>query len=124
MKLTSKISASVIAWCVCAASANAGDTYVAKYAGEFMAIGVGGRALGLGGAYVAAANDVTAGYWNPAALVRINYPEFSLMHDEQFGSLENFDYAGVAFPYGANDTTIAAIVDEQGMSKPVLNYKA
>ncbi len=40
-----------------------------------MAIGVGGRALGLGGAYVALANDVTAGYWNRPAS-NINYPEF------------------------------------------------
>jgi len=46
---------------------------------------------------VALANDVTAGYWNPAGLARINYPEFSLMHDEQFGSLENFDYAALLF---------------------------
>ena len=76
MKLTSKISTSVILWCVCAASASAGDTYVAKYAGEFMAIGVGGRALGLGGAYVALANDVTSGYWNPAGLARITYRNF------------------------------------------------
>ena len=30
---------------------------IAKYAGEFLSIGVGGRALGLGGAYAALAND-------------------------------------------------------------------
>ena len=73
---------------------------VAKYAGEFMAIGVGGRALGLGGAQVALANDATAGYWNPGALARINYPEAVVMHDERFGSLINYDYASVALPYG------------------------
>jgi Uncharacterised protein family (UPF0164) len=124
MKLTSRISTTVIALCMCAAAASAGDTYVAKYAGEFMAIGVGGRALGLGGAYVALANDVTAGYWNPAGLARINYPEFSLMHDEQFGSLENYDYAAVAFPYGSNDTTVGTVADEDGVVRPVVNYKA
>ena len=124
MNLTSRISTTVIALCVGAAAAIAGDTYVAKYAGEFMAIGVGGRALGLGGAYVALANDVTAGYWNPAALARINYPEFSLMHDEQFGSLENYDYAAVAFPYGSNDTTASTVADEDGTMRPVVNYKA
>src|SRR5213075_423349 len=74
----------------------------AKYAGEFIAIGVGGRAFGLGGAYVAVANDVTAGYWNPAGLSRLNYPQFTLMHDEQFGGLINYDYGAVAFPAGAN----------------------
>ena len=74
----------------------------AKYAGEFIAIGVGGRAFGLGGAYVAVAGDVTAGYWNPAGLSRLNYPQFTLMHDEQFGGLINYDYGAVAFPAGAN----------------------
>lgn len=76
------------------------QTRVAKYAGEFMAIGVGGRPLGMGGAYVAIANDVTSGYYNPAGLAHINYPEISLMHDERFGSLVNYDYAAVAIPYG------------------------
>lgn len=76
-------------------------TGIGKYASEFMAIGVGGRALGLGGAYTAIANDVTAGYWNPAGLSKINYPQLSLMHSEQFGSLVNYDYAAVAFPVGA-----------------------
>lgn len=73
-----------------------------KYAGEFMYIGVGGRALGMGSAYAAVANDVTAGYWNPAGLARIEYPQISLSHDERFGNLINYDYAAVALPYGSN----------------------
>jgi hypothetical protein len=77
---------------------------IAKYAGEFLSIGVGGRALGLGGAYVALANDASAGYWNPAALARIDYPEVMLMHDERFGSLLNYDFGAVAIPYGKNAT--------------------
>ncbi len=72
----------------------------AKYAGEFIAIGVGGRALGMGGAYSAIANDVTAGYWNPAGLTQLEYPQLSLMHDERFAGLVNYDYAAVALPYG------------------------
>ena len=78
------------------------ETGVAKYAGEFISLGVGGRALGMGGAFVALANDVTAGYWNPAGLSQINYPQFTLMHDEQFGSLVNYDYGAVAIPFGAS----------------------
>lgn len=77
---------------------------IAKYAGEFMAIGVGGRALGLGGAQAALASDATAGYWNPAGLARIDYPEVMLMHDERFGSLINYDYASIAIPYGADES--------------------
>ncbi|MBM4167821.1 MAG: PorV/PorQ family protein [Ignavibacteria bacterium] len=75
---------------------------VATYAGEFMAIGVGGRALGLGGSYVSLASDATASYWNPAALTRIQYPEIVLMHDERFGNLLNYDFASVALPYGTH----------------------
>ncbi len=73
-----------------------------KYAGEFIAIGVGGRALGLGGAYAAVANDVTAGYWNPAGLSKLMYPQLTLMHDERFNGLINYDYGAVALPVGAN----------------------
>lgn len=82
----------------------------AKYAGEFIAIGVGGRALGLGGAYTALANDVTAGYWNPAGLSRIMYPQITLMHDERFGGIVNYDYGAVALPAGPTSSlAISAI---------------
>ena len=76
------------------------QTVIGKYAGEFLAIGVGGRALAMGSAHTAVVNDVTAGYWNPAGLARINYPQFSLMHEEHFGSLINYNYGAVAIPYG------------------------
>lgn len=75
---------------------------IAKYGGEFMTIGIGGRALGVGSAYAALANDVTAGYWNPAGLARIEYPQIAISHDERYGNLINYDYAAFAFPSGAN----------------------
>jgi hypothetical protein len=78
------------------------QTEFGKYAGEFMAIGIGGRALGMGGAFVAVANDVTSGYYNPAGLTNLNYPQFALMHSEQFGSLVNYDYAAVGIPFGTD----------------------
>jgi len=81
-----------------------GGTGVAKYAGEFLAIGVGARPLGMGGAAVALASDVTAGYWNPAGLAHLDYPQAALMHAEQFGSLLNYDYGAVAFPVGPRTT--------------------
>ena len=37
----------------------------------FLELGVGSRALGLGGAYVAVADDITATYWNPAGLAQL-----------------------------------------------------
>lgn len=79
---------------------NVAQTEIAKYAGEFMAIGVGARALGMGSAQVAVVNDVTAGYWNPAGLAKINFPQVALMHDEMFGGLVNYNYGSIAIPYG------------------------
>jgi hypothetical protein len=86
------------------------ETGFGKYAGEFIALGVGGRPLGMGGAYAALATDVTAGYWNPAGLSHIMYPQFSLMHDEQFGSLVNYDYGAVAIPVGSSTSLGLSII--------------
>lgn len=83
---------------------------IAKYAGEFLSLGVGGRALGMGGAFVALANDVTAGYWNPAGLAHINYPQMALMHDERYGSLVNYDYGAVALPVGPSTSWALSVV--------------
>jgi hypothetical protein len=69
-----------------------------------MAIGVGGRPLGMGGAFTAVANDITAGYYNPAGLAHMNYPQISLMHAEHFGNLVNYDYGSVAIPFGTDMT--------------------
>ena len=65
-----------------------------KYAGEFLAAGVGSRALSMGGAFVAVANDVTAGYWNPAGLLESKGLQIQFMHARQFMSSIQYDYLG------------------------------
>lgn len=62
------------------------------YAGEFLRIGVGGRALGMGSAFVGLADDGTAAYWNPAGLATLSRREVTLMHAEQFGSIVQYDF--------------------------------
>jgi hypothetical protein len=89
---------------------NASAQHIAKYAGEFLSVGVGGRALGLGGAYAALAYDASAAYWNPAALARLNYPEFMFMHDERYGGIVNYDYGAVAIPFGTNTTFAVSLM--------------
>ncbi len=70
-----------------------------KYSNEFLNIGVGARALGLANSQVAIANDVTAGYWNPAGLLDIQDPyEIALMHSEYFAGIAQYDYLGFATP--------------------------
>lgn len=70
-----------------------------KYSNEFLKVGVGARAAGLGNAHVATAEGATAGYWNPAALITApDYPQLVLMHSEYFASVAKYDYGAVAFP--------------------------
>ncbi len=76
----------------------AGPASATKYAGEFMKIPVGARAVGMGSAFVAVADDATAPYWNPAGMVFLPYREGFLQHAEQFGSLVNHDFGGVVMP--------------------------
>lgn len=69
-----------------------------KYAAEFMRIGVGARALGMGGAFTAVANDASTAYWNPAGMARLEDPEILFMHAEQFGDLATHDFFAYAQP--------------------------
>jgi len=85
------------------------SSYAAKYAGEFLSLGVGAKALGMGGAFVGVASDGTASYWNPSGLCQLDQKQLSLMHAETFGSLLNQDFIAFALPLEENlsNTTIA-----------------
>lgn len=71
-----------------------------KYAGEPYYLGIGGRALALGGTGVGARPDAGSPFWNPASLTALNYPELMFQHSETFGSLLDHDYIGGALPVG------------------------
>jgi len=77
----------------------AGDFTKAKYAGEFLSVGVGARALGIGGAFVAVADDVTGIYWNPAGLSRVSRPEIMFMHADRFAGVVKYDFAAAVIPH-------------------------
>jgi len=75
------------------------DTHAAdKYAGEFLTHGVGARALGMGSAYVAVADGVTAGYWNPAGVADAESRAVQFMHSETFGDVVNYDTGAYVHP--------------------------
>jgi len=79
-----------------------------KYSNEFLSLGVGARNLGLAGTVVANVNDVTAGYYNPAALLDMK-DKFQLigMRNSQFAGILTHDYLAGAFRL--NDKSVAAI---------------
>lgn len=82
-------------------------------------VGSGARALGMGGAFIAVADDATAASWNPGGLIQLDHPEvsavLSVLHrteDNRFGTHPEADgeetvwkgalnYLSAAYPFQA-----------------------
>ncbi|MBI4655546.1 MAG: PorV/PorQ family protein [Elusimicrobia bacterium] len=64
---------------------------------NFLKIGVGAKAVGMGSAYTAVADDPTAIYWNPAGLSRLSKRELGIMHSEWLLGTK-YDFMGYAHP--------------------------
>ncbi|NNG01437.1 MAG: hypothetical protein HKM93_18760 [Desulfobacteraceae bacterium] len=71
-------------------------------------VGSGARAMGMGGAFIAVADDATAASWNPAGLIQIEKPELSVVgafdsrrydytSDDQTDFTSRDDYASVNY---------------------------
>jgi hypothetical protein len=56
-------------------------------AAQFLKIGVGARAMGLGGAMVAAASDAYSLYWNPAGITKVSRPTLGGSHTQWFADI-------------------------------------
>jgi len=81
----------------CLARWSNAQTTAPKFSNEFLSIGVGARALGMSNSHVSSVNDVTAGYWNPAGLTKINQDfQVDLMHAEYFAGIAKYDYGAFA----------------------------
>lgn len=82
-----------------------------KYSNEFLNIGVGGRALGMGNVQAAIARDATAGFWNPAGLVQLpKKHNVGLMHSELFAGIVKNDYASYAAPLDSVSAFAVSII--------------
>ncbi len=94
-------------------------------------VGSGARALGMGGAFIAVADDATAASWNPGGLIQLDYPEISLtgavfhrIEDNMFGnhpeangnqtvSDDNINYLSVAYPFNLWDYNMIVSLNYQ-----------
>jgi hypothetical protein len=82
-----------------------------KYSNEFLNIGVGARALGMGNVQVAFADDATAGFWNPAGLVQLpNKYNIALMHSELFAGIAKNDFGSFAMPIDSSSALAVSII--------------
>src|SRR5882724_4330142 len=64
---------------------------------DILKIGVGARAIGMGEAYVAQADDISSLYWNPAGLALMQERQASFMYDQMYQDLK-FQNANIGIP--------------------------
>jgi hypothetical protein len=82
-----------------------------KYSNEFLAIGVGARSFAMGNSTVASVADITAAYWNPAALIALERPvNLGLMHAEYFAGLAQYDFGAIAFKTNENTALSVSLI--------------
>jgi long-subunit fatty acid transport protein len=79
-----------------------------------LTLGSGARAYGMGGAFLARADDATAASWNPAGLSYLRLPELSIVGNYNSFNTElgterdrfeggSFDFAALTWPVGVGD---------------------
>ena len=99
--MNKKILIIVSAVCLLAAGAfpagTSGDAGTAP--AQFLKLGVGGKAAGMGEAYSAVCGDSSAVYWNPAALTYGNSTSIVLMHTAYLADTF-YDWASISFALG------------------------
>jgi len=91
------------------------NTRVGNRGANFLSIGVGARAISLGGAYGAAANDASALYWNPAGIA-IN-PRFTaaFSYNDMYGDFGiNHFFGGITLPVGEGSVGFSVISFSSG----------
>ena len=67
-------------------------TRVGTTAAQFLKLGVGARAISLGGAYVAEASDMSSVYWNPAGFARLRGSHVQLSNTRYLADI-NYNFA-------------------------------
>ncbi len=92
--MVSKTAKFLVVFCLlsvlCISGAWADDNHMLP----MLRMGVGARALAMGGAHVAEAHDATAGYWNPAGLADIECVSFTGMYAAEMTADRSFNYFG------------------------------
>ena len=75
----------------------AATAFATRYAGDFEELGTSARAIGMGGAVVAAAADPSAIYYNPSRPSGFTRTSVLFLHSEDFSGLVNHNYLAASF---------------------------
>jgi len=81
---------------------------------QFLKMEAGARPAALGSAFVGAADDVSAAYWNPSGLIEINDRQVTFMYNMWFQGI-NAGYLAYAQP--VERTKTVKLVDQKGQIK-------
>lgn len=86
---------------LCLSTLSFGRTFrkVGTSAAQFLKIGVGARALALGGANGAVANDANSIYWNPAGMVMLEKVTWTGSHTNWLVDVSH-QFTGLVLPFG------------------------
>lgn len=94
---------------------NLEGTRVGTRAADFLKMGVGARALALGSAYTAMAEDIYSLYWNPAGLAHIESLSAAFTHAALFEEADiTHQFAGVALPALGGVVGVSGIFFDSG----------
>lgn len=97
------------------ASLEAQVTKTGTTAAKFLGLGIGPRAIAMGGASTAVAEDASALYWNPAGISMSERQQAMFTHADLYRDLDiDLNYVGVTIPIGTAGTL--------GVSVTALNY--
>ncbi|MFH1369370.1 MAG: PorV/PorQ family protein [Elusimicrobiota bacterium] len=92
-----KAISTIAVFAIISALAASGARGAGVSSAEFLLIGVGARAQGLGNAYTAVSSDINSIYWNQAGLGVMKRPEVSFMHNAWLDNM-TYDYAAFGVP--------------------------
>ena len=99
MRRDRRIPILLLAALACAAAAPAAAATDDGGLRSVFSLGAGNRALGLGGAYAAVADDASAALWNPAGLGQLERRRAEFTNTNLFGMGFSEKYLAVAYPH-------------------------
>jgi long-subunit fatty acid transport protein len=103
-------------------------------------VGSGARAVGMGGAFIAIADDATAASWNPSGLIQLELPELSLagayfVREGDYSSdthqeinntgrdeIASINYVSAVYPFAVSDKNMVVSVNYQRLYEFDLSF--
>ena len=99
---------------------------VGSAGGQFLKIPIGGRGVGMGGAFSSVVNDASAIYWNPAGLLGVQNTQVYVAYSTWYGDFtnnfasavvniaDNYRVAAFVQTFGANNIPVTTINNPEG----------